>query len=688
MLNPVARLPAGTTLFCGAGASRGSGLPDGQALASSAFEHVWAGTRVYSPSAAYAVRQALEWPAGGEPALRLELILDLMAKEVPASTLAGVYSVMRTARPCVAHYALAAAGFPVVTTNQDELVEEAARQLGTSVDVLHVHGLASDPQSIMTMLSQYVRGLPGGIARLLQDRVHGGHLLVLGYSGRDLDVMPYLYAAGRVTWLHFQPGAGPSPAFEVLQLQSALGSRMRVIETPDPLSWLLTRLPPATRAAVRTAASTPSTVGPAPTVLPAAALEAFRRVPVVQRRLAVARVLLHIDQAESAREGLARAARSHPRHAGIQLMLGNCSVQLRRRRSAVGHYGRALALATDPAVRASALLNSAHTRANGSEYTMALRELDRARAEASTVSDRRQRQHLEAWISSSQARIFAMTDQEAAALRVYRHTAKLAERVRDLDLRVSAVVFGSDIVRSWGRYRQALADLECVFDDNELYGRPYIRVWGRFYRGMALCASGDLTSGLVDLETCRTAARTSGNEQAVAWACLVLASYRRCTDLDAAQHALDDCEAAIRNYGGAMIICDVRLAWERAELSRARGDDDTALQQVARLRRRLADPSFPVRLPYMTAHILALEGEVARSRRDPQARDLLEQARAIFAARKWCHGAARMEVSLWLLSGRAKPPARLLRRCGDAGFTAEVRRLTSPGPDYYPLHTL
>src|SRR5215213_2532483 len=156
----VHRLPKDAVLLCGAGVSRDSGLPDGQQLAEIAFDEVWAGTRVYAPKAADAVRDALRWPRSGEPMLRLELILDLMAREVPPVVLAGVYTAVLRAQPCLAHFALAAAAIPIVTTNQDELVEDAARRLGVTVDVLYFHGRASKPASIVTMLSQYIDGLP------------------------------------------------------------------------------------------------------------------------------------------------------------------------------------------------------------------------------------------------------------------------------------------------------------------------------------------------------------------------------------------------------------------------------------------------------------------------------------------------------------------------------------------------
>ena len=127
-------------------------------------------------------------------------------------------------------------------------------------------------------------------------------------------------------------------------------------------------------------------------------------------------------------------------------------------------------------------------------------------------------------IAEREARIYAMTDKEDQAIRLYSKTAKLARKNGNLDMYITDLVFGTDLQRSRGHYRQALANLEMVFDNNELYARPYTRVWARVYRGMARCATGQLSRGLNDLEDCRSAARISGNQQAVAWASLALAS--------------------------------------------------------------------------------------------------------------------------------------------------------------------
>jgi tetratricopeptide (TPR) repeat protein len=619
--------------------------------------------------------------------LRLELILDLMAREVPPVVLAGVYTVVLKAQPCLAHYALAAAAIPLVTTNQDELVEDAGRRLGLSTDVLHVHGRVSKPGSIVTMLSQYVDGLPRQTARRLRARVAGSHLVVIGYSGRDLDVMPFLHNALRVTWLHFQPGGGPPPATEVRALKASLGRRMRIVEHSDPVQWLLERLPRTACTAVA-AAGTLRPPGHSSVSLSDTAQMAFQKLPLVKRRLAVAPVLLHVNKADAACEGLKRALASHRRDPGIQLRLADALMLLQRRPEAVRHYARLPALTADPALRASALLGSAQARAYDADYGKALQELAEASTWGKAITDNRKQLELLARIAEREARIYAMTDKEDQAIRLYSQTARLAQSNGNLDLYITALVFGSDLHRSRGNYHQALANLEKVFDNNELYARPYTRVWARFYRGMALCAIGQLGRGLNDLEGCRTAARMSGNQQAVAWASLALASYYRESDLDKAEQAINSCEAAIQAQNGGMLLCELRLAWERAELARAQGENHEALLSIASLRQRLAHASPQLRAPYMAPHILAVEGEIARARGDGRAKSLLSQARALFAAGHWNHGVARMDVSLWLLSGLTAPPPALLMRCRKAGYDAEVRRLTNAASNYYPLHTL
>jgi hypothetical protein len=83
-----------------------------------------------------------------------------------------------------------------VTANQDELLEasSSAAAPGRARQVLHLHGTASRPDTIMTTIGQYRAGLPRGVQQRFTATIDGKHVIVAGYSGRDLDIMPTLYS--------------------------------------------------------------------------------------------------------------------------------------------------------------------------------------------------------------------------------------------------------------------------------------------------------------------------------------------------------------------------------------------------------------------------------------------------------------------------------------------------------------
>jgi tetratricopeptide (TPR) repeat protein len=636
------------------------------------------------------VKTAVESRDGEEP-LRLELMLDLMARDLPSKTLVGVYSLVLGRKPTLPHFALAAAGCPIVTTNQDELIELAASELGRAADVLHLHGLASDPDSIVTTLSKYVEGLSETTERDFRLQVSGRHLIVVGYSGRDRDVMPILHSADRITWLNFEPpGGGASLATEVLSLAEALGPRMRVIEHPSPQEWLIERLTQAARRQVigfEIAASSSRTKSAEAKLSPAIEDE-FRRLSLVGRRLAVGRVLIHVDQSHGAYEGLRRAARSHRDDPRLPLEIADALTVLQRRPQALRSYSRAIRLSTVPEFRASALLGSAGVLANGGKYAEALVNINKVELEASKVRNARSRRSLQARSAALTGRIYAGTDNERAASREYRRSARLAKMNGDLDTRTTALVFGSDLLRSRGLYHKALEQLAIVFDDNELYTRPFTRVWGHFYRGQTLCATGLLDQGLQDLERCKVTATITGNQQAIAWASLALGSFRRIRSISEVDEQLYDCEAAMEAYGGGLVLCATRLAWERAELDRARGNHAASLSKVASLRSKINDRTFPAKLPYMEPHLSSIEAEIARDEGSSEAISLLRKARAGYSLGGWGHGAARLDVSLWLARGTARPPTQLVDRCTRAGYGFEVERLKNRKGGYYALLAL
>ncbi|GAB2991749.1 hypothetical protein [Saccharothrix stipae] len=371
----------------------------------------------------------------------------------------------------------------------------------------------------------------------------------------------------------------------------------------------------------------------------------------------------------------------------MHLRLAATAEVVQRRPEALHRYARAVSLAVEPALLSSALLGRAHVNANGTDYTTALDELERAAKAANRVSDTRVRRRLLTRITNLRGRIHVMTDQEDVAARDYRESAELARRNDDLDGRVTALIFGSDVLHSRGHYVQALRRLAKTMDDNTLYSRPQTRVWGNFYRSLVLCSTGRSDEGLEDLRACRDAAVHTGNHQAAAWSDVALASYLKATDQVAASRHLVACRDGIRAHGAPMTVCEVRLEWEHAELSRAQGRPDEALRRIDALEARITDPNFGIAIPYMTPHLLAVRAEIARDGGDGDAGRLLREARDRFRTGKWRHSAVRMEVALWLNEGAPDPPIGLLDRCRRYDYGSEVDRLLGNATGYYPLHS-
>jgi tetratricopeptide (TPR) repeat protein len=199
---------------------------------------------------------------------------------------------------------------------------------------------------------------------------------------------------------------------------------MRIVEHSNPLQWVLERLPAAARAAVAGVALSPP--GHFSANLSDTGRTAFKKLPLAKRRLAVARVLLHVDQAELACQGLIRAMALHRGDPGIQLRLADALTLLQRRPEALRHYGRVSRLTADPGLCSSALLGSGQALAFDADYGEALRELAEAGSWGNAVNEERRPLELLARIAEREARIYAMTDKEDQAISLYSKTAKLA----------------------------------------------------------------------------------------------------------------------------------------------------------------------------------------------------------------------------------------------------------------------
>jgi SIR2-like domain len=188
----------------------------------------------------------------------------------------------------------------IVTTSFDTLIERACAELGVPLQVLvlgedyapftspdalrwhfedphapglllKLHGTASQPETCIDTLAQRKRGLPPAVNAAVRAVVAQAHLLMLGFSGADLEAEPnYLGLRSLAaepstpgfTWLH-RPGSPPPPA--VRTVASLYGPRAQLVEGLLP-EWLA----PADRLLAHLGA-------PVPPVPPSSGSDAERR---------------------------------------------------------------------------------------------------------------------------------------------------------------------------------------------------------------------------------------------------------------------------------------------------------------------------------------------------------------------------------------------------------------------------
>lgn len=148
------RLISNVTIFVGAGVSLRSGMPHGAALGRHAFDLVINSAKVMLDDAdIIRLRRSLS-------GLRLEILLERLATEIPKSYLFAVFDILRSGVPNLNHLAaLRLRPRSIITTNQDLLLEKAAERLNAFSPIIHLHGRCDDKESIVTMISQYLAGL-------------------------------------------------------------------------------------------------------------------------------------------------------------------------------------------------------------------------------------------------------------------------------------------------------------------------------------------------------------------------------------------------------------------------------------------------------------------------------------------------------------------------------------------------
>lgn len=152
------------------------------------------------------------------PALPLEMLIEevLAATEIPVDQL---LSFLDEATPNYNHAVLARlldeGSTRVVTTNFDELIEEARSVPGDRRKLSKPHGTISDPAEVTIRLTQVGRRILSVKKRRdLEKDLYGRDICFVGYSGRDLDIQPILKSVSirSVLWIMKPPSARQSAA--------------------------------------------------------------------------------------------------------------------------------------------------------------------------------------------------------------------------------------------------------------------------------------------------------------------------------------------------------------------------------------------------------------------------------------------------------------------------------------------
>lgn len=149
--------------------------------------------------------------------LRLEKIMQTWADTTQTRTLFKAYELLGPLPPNEDHARLALlareSGAALLTLNIDTCVEHAAELLDVGLPaVIHLHGVWNDPASIMTTIADYDDGLPPELRAIAAASFADKTVLVIGYSGRDTDVLPLLleHPPADLHWVHYDPATDPS----------------------------------------------------------------------------------------------------------------------------------------------------------------------------------------------------------------------------------------------------------------------------------------------------------------------------------------------------------------------------------------------------------------------------------------------------------------------------------------------
>jgi len=169
-------------LFVGSGVSREVGLPSGSELGQMILEALGVSSA-----------QALDLAKAYHLERMLFFLKDVLGESVPQ-----VYSALSSPFFGLNHIALASlnkANVPILTTNQDELIEKAAGGDLCKGDLIKIHGTLSNIMSLRVTLDA-VSELPLHVSERLSTVTKSRIVVAIGYSFSDYDLRDFFISCG------------------------------------------------------------------------------------------------------------------------------------------------------------------------------------------------------------------------------------------------------------------------------------------------------------------------------------------------------------------------------------------------------------------------------------------------------------------------------------------------------------
>lgn len=617
--------------------------------------------------------------------LRLETFFEMLASEIAPHAIFQFFEIFRPAEANFVHLAVTTLSPGVIiTANQDLLLERAASLLKRKPRILHLHGRCDRIETIVTLISQYLGGLERSVLRRFRSQVSGAHVIVLGYSGRDRDVMAALAAANpkSVTWIrhknsHLYP--------ELERAQRVLGRKLKIVRT-DTTAWLKRRLGTnrcrKLEQIVRSLASRPADISPA-------MRDSYRRISVLKRNRAVAKLLEHIGWYREARRIYRRLAKeAHVLGPRMLLDLGWVNGRIAGFDGNIPrkYYVRARRYpGASPVIRAQALVREADTLRNTSKPLEALERVERVEALLRKLKRDKKYWHLRGWSLNVRAGIARVERQPSAALALYRPAERALSKARDISGHINVLTWQAECALMLGQIKSALALTEDAILDAIGYGKYPVRHWPSFVRAEALAQSGEFQEALKLIREIKGIFEALGNHQGSVWSrvlesdCLREISWRNAAAL------VRDARTRIGNR--RLAHAEARLLLEDAEIARARRDWDGVAHAIADLRGHLQDKvHFTSPPPLLLAHALLIEAECARQRKQVNAANLLNAARQAYRRVGARSFVMRADVALYLAGQPKRSRAALIRECRREGYQLEAARLEKTRPGFYPIH--